>query len=63
MILLLVAAILGGCLTTAMIWSLSPLVALTSAPIGGSLFALAAGVLSAHLKRKAGMRLSRRKAA
>ncbi len=53
MILLLVAALLGGFMTMAVLWPHGALVALACAPFGGSLLALMAGLLLAFLRTRA----------
>lgn len=53
MVLLLLAALLGGFITFAMLLPYGLLVAIAGAPFGGSLTALAVGFVLAHLRTRA----------
>ncbi len=53
MILLMVAAWIGGAVTVAVLWPFGALTALLSAPFGGSFLALVAGLSLAILRTRA----------
>jgi hypothetical protein len=53
MIVLMVAALVGGLVTFAMLWPYGVLIALMGAPFGGSLLTLLAGLLLAFLSTRA----------
>jgi hypothetical protein len=53
MVLLLVAALLGGFITFAVLWPYGVLVALVGAPFGGSFLCLMAGLLLALMRTRA----------
>ena len=59
MMILMVAALMGGSVTLATLWPYGVLTALIGAPFGGSLLALLAGLLLAFLRTKAEQRQER----
>lgn len=59
MFMLLVAGLIGGAVTFATLWPHGVLTALISAPFGGSLFILLAGLFVASSRAKAELRQER----